>query len=416
VTITYQTLATTTATLGSTPNPSTFGQPVTFTATVSCPGFTPTGTVTFRDGATVLGSGTLLGGVASFTTSSLAVGSHSITAAYPGDTNCAAGTSNTVTQVVNAVASGLVLSASPNPSAIGQPVTFTATVSCPGFTPTGTVTFRDGGTLLGSGTLSSGMATFTTSSLTSGSHPITASYPGDVNCAASTSNTVTQVVNAAAPPAPGVSTLNLTSTPNPSFPGQAVTFTAAVSCTNPPTGTVTFQDGSTVLGSAAVSNGQASISTTFATGTHSITAAYSGDSRCAAASGALSEVVGISPILLALLLNPPAAAPAAVPAPAPAAVPSSGIIIYAVTGGPGTVLLAAGCNTVVVSTPAGTPLAALAALVQPAGLLANIWRFSNSLHSWQAGYFAGGGPTDFSTTGGGTEAYAFCVNGPGTIG
>ncbi len=72
--------------LNSSPNPSVFGQSVTFTATVSSAADTaPTGTVTFSDGATSLGTGTLASGQATFTTSSLAIGSHSITGQYGGD-------------------------------------------------------------------------------------------------------------------------------------------------------------------------------------------------------------------------------------------------------------------------------------------------------------------------------------------
>jgi hypothetical protein len=197
------------------------GQPVTFTAMVTCPGFTPTGTVTFKDGATTLGTGTLNGaGTASFTTSSLTPGTHGITTAYSGDANCSASTSPALTQVVNPAVAGTTLASSANPSTPGQPVTFTATVTCPGFTPTGTVTFNDGATTpgtdtlngagtvtirasattLGSGTLNgAGTASFTTSSLSTGTHSITAVYSGDANCAAGTSAALSeQLVGVAA--------------------------------------------------------------------------------------------------------------------------------------------------------------------------------------------------------------------------
>ena len=82
----------------SSANPSVFGQSVTFTATVTAnaPGSgTPTGTVTFMDGSTTLGTGTLNGsGVATFSTSGLSVGSHSITAVYGGDTDFTTSTSS----------------------------------------------------------------------------------------------------------------------------------------------------------------------------------------------------------------------------------------------------------------------------------------------------------------------------------
>jgi hypothetical protein len=94
----------TSTSVASSLNPSTFGQPVTFTATVTHAGSgTPTGTVTFFDVKTRLGSATLnSNGTATFTTSTLAVGSHSITAFYGGDCNFASSTSPMLTQTVNA--------------------------------------------------------------------------------------------------------------------------------------------------------------------------------------------------------------------------------------------------------------------------------------------------------------------------
>src|SRR5207248_578614 len=162
--------ATTTVSVGSSSNPATAGQAVTFTATitVNAPGTgTPTGSVTFKDGATTIATGTLSGGQATFTSSSLGVGSHSITAAYSGDANCAGSTSPILTELVNPafVGTTAVVAASVSPAVFGQAVTFTATVTpaapSPN-TPTGTVTFKDGATTLGTGTLSgAGQASFT---------------------------------------------------------------------------------------------------------------------------------------------------------------------------------------------------------------------------------------------------------------
>src|SRR5262249_51922741 len=144
-------------------NPSALGQSVTFTATVSGLVVTPTGTVTFKDGSTTLGTGTLNGsGQATFTTSALTVGSHSITAVYGGDLVYSASTSTPLTQNINANGSTTALISSLNPSIFGQAVLFTATVSSAGGTPTGNVTFKDGATTLGTGTLNGGgQATFT---------------------------------------------------------------------------------------------------------------------------------------------------------------------------------------------------------------------------------------------------------------
>ncbi|MGC9195759.1 MAG: C1 family peptidase [Syntrophobacteraceae bacterium] len=86
------------------------------------------------------------------------------------------------------------LASSPNPSSVGQPVTFTATLS-PG-TPTGFLSFMDGSTKLATAQLSNGTALFTTSTLSAGAHSITAFYAGDSNLGASTSALLTQEVNA----------------------------------------------------------------------------------------------------------------------------------------------------------------------------------------------------------------------------
>ena len=97
------TKANSTTTLASTPNPSSFAELVTFTATVAGQfGGTATGTVTFKSGSTTLGSESLSGGKAAFPIAALPQGSDSVTAVYSGDANFNAGTSNTVKQVVAA--------------------------------------------------------------------------------------------------------------------------------------------------------------------------------------------------------------------------------------------------------------------------------------------------------------------------
>src|SRR5207249_296790 len=246
----------TTTSLTSTPNPSNFGQTVTLSATVSpvAPATgVPTGTVTFRDGATALATVTLVNGSASLTASTLTSGSHFRSAVYSGSANFAASTSPVVTQVVNVGNSTTSLTSTPNPSNVGQAVTLSATVSpvAPATgVPTGTVTFRDGATSLGVVTLVNGSASLTVSTLTAGSHPLTAVYSGSATLAPSTSAVVTQIVNA---PAAAATSTTLTSTPNPSTTGQAVTLSATVpSAAGVPTGTVTLSDGATALGTVKI--------------------------------------------------------------------------------------------------------------------------------------------------------------------
>lgn len=189
----------TTTSLTSSPNPSAYGEAVTFTAVVtSSMGAPPDGeTVRFMKGTTVLGTGALSGGSATFTTSTLPVGANYIKAAYGGDSKFVVSTSITVKQVVKKAATSTSLSSSPNPSTLGQAVTFTAVVTSKlGAPPDGeTVTFKEGTTALGTGTLIGGSATFTTSTLPVGTNAIKAVYGGDMHLAASTSNTVKQVVN-----------------------------------------------------------------------------------------------------------------------------------------------------------------------------------------------------------------------------
>jgi hypothetical protein len=187
--------ATTTA-LTSSPNPSTLGQAVTFKATVTAAsGPTPKGTVNFYHLTILLGSGTLSGGVATFTTSKLPLYTTHIRAVYGGNSEDAGSTSATIAQVV-LYSTKTTLTSSPNPSTVGQTVTFRATVTAAaGATPTGTVDFYHYATLLGSGTLSGGVATFTTSKLPQATSHIHAVYVGSSTDETSTSATIAQVVN-----------------------------------------------------------------------------------------------------------------------------------------------------------------------------------------------------------------------------
>src|SRR6202011_3019669 len=119
----------------------------------------------------------------------------------------------------------IALNFSPNPWDVVQSVTFTATVPAG---VTGTVTFKDGTTTLGTGTISGTTATFTTTTLSVGTHPVTAVYGGDANYNTATSAVDNQVVNKATLGQNGVANITLTSAPNPSIYTQSVTFTATV--------------------------------------------------------------------------------------------------------------------------------------------------------------------------------------------
>jgi Bacterial Ig-like domain (group 3)/FG-GAP-like repeat len=250
-----------------------------------------TGTVTFSNGSTPLGTATIVNGVATLTVSSLPLGVDSITASTAGDANYNPATSPPTLVTVGKTAATVTLTSSANPAAFEQLVTFSATVHSGA---TGLVTFLDGSTILGTGTLNAaGSATFSTSALTIGSHPITASFGGDSNYSSSASSVLTQVINKI----PTVITIT------ESTPAQliktGITFTANVTASSPnATGTVTFLDGTTVLGTASLtSNGGVAVSlstnanaamltSSLAMGTHQIVAVYSGDSSFAPSTSA----------------------------------------------------------------------------------------------------------------------------------
>jgi hypothetical protein len=182
--------AATTTSLWSSANPSTYGDLVTFTATLSTS--LSFGTVEFFDGITSLGTIGLSGGIASISTSALTGGTHSITAVYSGDGNFDPSTSSPLSQVVNKAASSIAVSSSPNPSTYGDFVTFRATLSSS--LSSGTVEFFDGITFIGNGAFSDGIALMSTQALQGGTHSITAVYSGDSNFDPSTSSPLSQVV------------------------------------------------------------------------------------------------------------------------------------------------------------------------------------------------------------------------------
>jgi hypothetical protein len=306
------TQAPTTTTVTSSSNPSVFGQSVTFTATVSpAPSIaTPDGTVSWTvDGVAVASNQNdpLTNGIDTYTTSALAVNTgtgHTIMATYtPGPSGNFAGSSGQLSgnQIVNKDPTTTTLSSSLSPSTYGQTptVTFTATLTAntPGAgTPTTTVNFyldSATGTLLGTGTLSGGapdVASYITTitQLPGGAHTIFAVYQGDGNFKTSTGSFV-QTINRAA------TTVTEPTSSNPgAFYGQGITFRATVSATTSgigvPTGSISFFDGATQIGTSGVNaSGVATITfpstspvlPALVAGSHTITAQYTGDNNFA---------------------------------------------------------------------------------------------------------------------------------------
>jgi X-X-X-Leu-X-X-Gly heptad repeat protein len=169
-------------------NPAPPGQAVAFTATVSAAnGGVPTGTVTFMDGNTVLGTVALQAGMsgaqAALTTANLAMGNHTITATYSGDNNNAI-SSGSVSETVQLLSTWLLFGANYTQVVEGQPVTFMAYVTSQ-VTPTGTITIIDGANILATLTLvpstinGTAWTGLTTSDLGVGTHTIVAVYSGD---------------------------------------------------------------------------------------------------------------------------------------------------------------------------------------------------------------------------------------------
>jgi hypothetical protein len=272
---------TSTVSVTSSPNPTSFGQTVAISATVKSSGAAATGSVQFRDGTRALQIVPLQSGVAQFKIGTLSVGSHSITGAYSGDLTHAGATSAPVIQTVNKISTTTGLTSTPNPSKPGQTVMFTATVSSgSGQTPTGTVTFLDGKTVLGKPSpLSGGSAAVTVNSLSVGEHSITAAYSGDASHSGSTSPALTQTVAGLVTP-----TVVLAVQPNSAHPGDLIKFTATVSYPGgpTPTGTVTISNptpkGNQVYGIAVLDKGVGvATNSTIQVGTYNLVATYGGD-------------------------------------------------------------------------------------------------------------------------------------------
>ncbi|MDA8280428.1 MAG: Ig-like domain repeat protein, partial [Actinomycetota bacterium] len=307
-------------------DPSTVGDALTFTATVTG-GSSPSGTVTFSatdssGTATPLCSGASSAPLGARGTATCAVsnalpaGSYVVTATYSGD-GANAGSSGTVAQAVTVASkaqtqTAVALTTGADPSTVGDALTFTATVTG-GSSPSGTVTFSatdasGTATPLCSGASSTtlgarGTAMCAVSMLGAGSYVITATYSGD-GANAGSSGTVAQAVTVA-PKAQTQTAVALTTGADPSTVGDALTFTATVTGGSSPSGTVTFSatDSSgtaTPLCSGASSAPLAGVTATCAVsnalpaGSYVVTATYSGDGTNAGSSGTVAQAVTVA--------------------------------------------------------------------------------------------------------------------------
>ena len=283
LTCTSSSLTSTTTTLAASTTTPTISQDVTLTATVASS--EATGTVAFYEGSTSLGNSTLSSGTASLTTSFSTAGTYSLTAVYSGDSTYATSTSSvvnvTVTSSSSLTSTATTLASSTYSTTSETAFTLTATVAIASTgdtatAATGTVDFYDTttSTELGTGSLSSGTATLSTSLSTTGTHVIDAIYGGDSSYATSTSSTISVVI---ASSSSSSSTIMLSVSPTTVTYGTGVALAAIVTPVSS-TGTVTFYDGSTEIGTADLASGSAVAAlttTSLAVGSHTITAKYS---------------------------------------------------------------------------------------------------------------------------------------------
>jgi hypothetical protein len=299
--------ATTSVTFTASPSSASYGQSVTLAVRLTSDAGFPTGSVEFFDGATSLGTVSLYYGTAQVSTTTLSVGSHSLSVAYTPDSGSFAPASGTTNLTVTPIATSTALASSANPSFLAQAVTFTATVTSASGTPTGSVGFFDGATSLGTAALTGGAASLSISALGAGTHQITAAYGSDGNFTSSSSSPLAQTVSSQK-----ATTTALASSANPSLVGQAVTFTATVAAPagGTPNGSVKFLDGATVLATKTLAGGSASYTKSNLTqGNHSITAQYVGTTTFAAGtSDPLTQQVTTAPTAttLASSANPAA--------------------------------------------------------------------------------------------------------------
>lgn len=286
--------------LSITPGATVFGQGLTLSTKVTsqAPGAgAPGGAVTFKQGATVLGSVTLANGMATYTVGGLTVGAYNITAEYGGNIRYHTSTSAPGAHVINKAPTTTGLEVAPNPAIVGNSLLFTATVTANAPSSgavDGLVVFADGATAIGSSPVRNGVAIFNTATLDVGNHPITAQYVGNENLAASASNPIEQVVKRKV-------LITLSISPSPARVEEALTFTVVVQDTPPgldgvmaatlaaPTGTaeIVTAEGA-VIGVVNLQDGIGVYKTALPGGVHHLTARYAGDDIFG---GGVSQVV-----------------------------------------------------------------------------------------------------------------------------
>jgi hypothetical protein len=247
-----------TVTLQSSANPSSYGQSVTFTAsisdnlgieyhqiltsgTITFSGF-PTGPVTIPVPSTILSNTNTV----TYTTNTMPAGSYPITESYSGNASLNPSTSTALTQIVTRGATVTTIAVNPNPAYQTQAVTLSAQVSGPLAVPTGTIQFLDGGAPLASATVANGQAIFATAALAPGTHILTASYSGDANNNPSTSPPITETI------LPSTFIVSVTPTSISLVTGHHTTLKVTATSVGAFTDTISFSNGSVPLYTSAI--------------------------------------------------------------------------------------------------------------------------------------------------------------------
>jgi hypothetical protein len=242
------------------PEPSAFGAASSLTVHVASPAGTPTGSVTVKEGGTTLGTAPLDGSGSGEISlpDDLAVGAHSLTLDYSGDGSFAASSGMATATVAKATGATVTGSHSPEPSTFGTASSLAVHVTSPAGNPTGSVTVKEGGTTLGTGTLASGTATVSLpATLAAGAHTLTLEYSGDGSFDAATGSATATVAKAS-------TTTSATASPKKIKKGQSFAVTATVTASGAtPAGTVQVMRGSKLLGSGTLgADGKVTISIT----------------------------------------------------------------------------------------------------------------------------------------------------------
>ncbi len=316
-----QPLATTTLTIAASPTTQVLNQPVTLTihlgSAISAggttqPGPVPPGALTLSEAGAVLSNlQPDASGLVTYTIPKPTVGTHIYTVTYAGTTTYSAATASTAVSITAPAPTTLSASISPSPAALGQTVTLAATVTSAAAVPTGSVTFTDGATDLGTVPLSVGAASLSLSTLSAGLHTITIAYtPDPAFASGSTTRTVLIGGDATA--------TSLSSAKNPASTTDAVLYTATVSNTSTaagtaaPAGSVSLSEGNTLLATAPLAPNASGVSvaalpvTLSNAGSHILTATYvPATAASLSSSGILTETITAAPPILTTISATP---------------------------------------------------------------------------------------------------------------